>query len=709
MFSLVDAALIRPLPFPDSRRLVMVWERAPQFPRNRVAPLNFLDWSEQNRAFTAMAATAGTAPGPLVVSAGEAPDTVFVQSVTAGFFEVLGVPPLTGRTFVPADAVDGVNAAVVSERLWRTRFGMANGFVGRVIRIGSAGTVFTVVGIMPADFQILERADVWTVLPVRRTPDQRRLHYLQVIARLKPDVDLDRARADMNVVTENIERAAPDTNKGLRATIDPIQVAIVGDELRTTSLVLGSIVIFVLLLACANVANLLLARGIGRTREIAVRAALGGSRSRILRQLLTESVLLASLGGAGGLALSWVILRVAPSVVPPRTIPESIVLGLDGRVAAFGVMVTFATALVFGVAPAWHGASIPLVGAMSVGGRGASDRAGRLRQALAVLEIAAALLLMTGAGVLLRTLWSLNSVDGGYRADHVLTMSVGTGINRYRSQQDLAAFYQRLEGEVSSVAGVRLASLTSDVPLDGFSFGEAFEVVGQRPTDPAQRVAAHYQIITPGYFNTLGIPLLRGRAFTDADSGATSPVCIVNEEFVHRYLTERDPIGARVSVQAMSLRPGAPVVREVVGVIQQVKTRPGEIENAVEIYVPLAQNPWFKISATLAVQSAVAPMSLLPAIKTAIARVDPLQVVTRVRTMDEVAAESTARPRFRAQIVTTLAALALLLASIGIFSVLSFTVQQRAREFAIRLAIGADGADIMRLVVCRGLLLTACG
>jgi putative ABC transport system permease protein len=348
-----------------------------------------------------------------------------------------------------------------------------------------------------------------------------------------------------------------------------------------------------------------------------------------------------------------------------------------------------------------------LVEAMSVGGRGASDRAGRLRQALAVLEIALALLLMTGAGVLLRTLWSLNQVDAGYRADHVLTMSVGTGINRYRTQQDLTAFYQRLEREVSSVTGVRAASLTSDVPLDGFSFGEAFEVVGDRSTDPAHKVAAHYQIITPGYFKTLGIPLLRGRTFTDADSDATSPVSIVNEEFVHRYFTGREPIGARVSVQAMSLRPGAPVVREVVGVVQQVKTRPGEIENTVEIYVPLAQNPWF--SATLAVQSAVAPMSLLPAIKTAIARVDPLQVVTRVRTMEDVAAESTARPRFRAQIVATLAALALFLASIGIFSVLSFTVQQRAREFAIRLAIGADGADIMRLVVGRGLLLTVSG
>jgi len=310
----------------------------------------------------------------------------------------------------------------------------------------------------------------------------------------------------MAVVAGHIERVAPVTNRGWSAAIEPLQEAIVGNDLRATSLMLGGVVLFVLLLACANIANLILARGLGRTREIAVRAALGGSRGRIASQLLTESALLGGLGGVAGLALSWTLLRIAPSLIPPGTIPQAIVLGIDWRVAAFAVVVTILTGLLFGLAPAWQAAHVPLVEAMTGGGRGTTDRAGRVRQMLAVLEIAAALLLTTGAGLLLRTLISLNHVDPGYRADHVVSMSIKVPFMRIRAQRELAEYFQSMADEVATTPGVRVAAIGTDVPLAGTNRRQPFEIVGDSTPDQANRPSAHYQIVGPGYFDALGVP-----------------------------------------------------------------------------------------------------------------------------------------------------------------------------------------------------------
>jgi len=335
MFSLVDATLIRPLPFPDSKQLVMLWERVPQNAHNRVAGLDFVDWREQNRSFAGMAATLGRAfSTPFRATDGEVAETVALQRVTPGFFEVLGVRPIFGRSFTADDVPTGADlrpgvfseVAVVSERLWRSRFGSDPALVGRTIRLGASGQAWRVIGIMPADFQLLGAADVWTPTPDLRLT-ARRLRFLQVIGRLKPGVSLGEARSEMAAIAERLTRDAPETNKGVGVTIEPLHQAIVGDELKTTTLVLGGVVTFVLLLACANIANLILARGVGRAREIAVRAAIGGSRIRIIRQLVTESLLLGIGGGAVGLALSWAVLRAAPAIIPERTIPESIVLG----------------------------------------------------------------------------------------------------------------------------------------------------------------------------------------------------------------------------------------------------------------------------------------------------------------------------------------------------------------------------------------------
>ena len=387
MFSLVDAALIRPLPFNAPEQLVMLWERAPADAHNRVAPLNFLDWSEQNHTFVAMAAVAGG--DSTLTGTGGAAERIPGQAVTHAFFDVLGVKPIAGRTFLPDDATPRPNVVVIGERFWRSRFAADPSLIGRAITLD--GQRRTVIGIVPAAFQILSPSDCWTLLrPSPRVAAQRRPHYLRVVARLRTGVTIDQARADLRLVAETISRLSPETNKDWSVTIEPLRQAIVGTELRLTSLVLAGVVTFVLLMACANVANLLLARGVGRSREIAVRAALGGSNYRILRQLLTESVLLAVTGGAAGLTLSWAALRVAPSIIPLGSLPESVVLAFDARVVVYALMLTLATSVVFGVAPAWHATRIPMAEAMSAGGRAATGRGATFRTALAVAEIAGA-------------------------------------------------------------------------------------------------------------------------------------------------------------------------------------------------------------------------------------------------------------------------------------------------------------------------------
>jgi putative ABC transport system permease protein len=704
MFSLVDAALVRPLPFAQPDRLVMLWERSPRFPHNRVSPLNFLDWSEQQRAFASVAAIAGG--GRTLTGAGGEAERVPGQAVTWQFFDVLGIRPILGSTFTAEDSSARRMVVVIGERLWKTRFSADPAIVGRSMMLD--GQPYTIVGVAPASFQILFPADMWTLFAVRRSPEQRRQHYMQVIGRLKPGMTIEQARADMTGVAERIASVAPDTNAGWGVTIEPLRQAIVGPELRTTSLMLAGVVAFVLLMACANVANLLLARGLGRSREIAVRAALGGSRRRIVQQLLTESLLLASMGGACGLALAWATVRVAPTIIPRGTLPQAIVLSFDVRVALVAALITLATALLFGVVPSWQAAAVPLAEMTSAGGRGSTRSTGGVRAALVVGEVAAAVLLLAGAGLLVRTLMALNTIDPGFRAEKVLTLQLGLPLNRYASTDKLLAFYQASEREVSAIPGVKSAAFGGSLPLDGWDIGQGFRVPGAPPVEPARMPSAHYQIVSSAYFLTLGIDVLRGRPFGEHDTARSQQVCIVNEEFVRRHLDGRDPIGTTIGVQNMAMIGASELVpREIVGVIRQVAEEPGEKERAVEIYVPITQNPWF--SASLSVQTAGEPLSVLPAVKAAIARVDKDQPLTRVRTMEEVAAEATSQPRFRAELVGVFALLALVLAAVGIFGVLAYSVGQRAREFGIRVALGARSHDVLRLVLGGALKMTAAG
>ena len=703
IFSLIDGTLIRPLPFADPDRLLMLWEHPPGYARNRVSPLNFFDWSEQNHTFTSMAAISGG--GRTLTSISGVAERVPGQSVTTAFFDVLGIAPIAGRTFVVDDAVPQPNVVVIGERFWRTHLDGDPAAIGRVLRLD--GQPFTVIGIVPASFQILFPAEIWTPFPPRRTPEQRRQHYLQVIARLRPNATIDQARSDMDVVAQNIARISPETNKNWTVAIEPLRNAIVTGEVRSTSLVLGGVVAFVLLMACANVANLLLARGIGRAREIAVRAALGASSGQIVRLLLSESVVLAAIGGAAGLALSWAALRVAPSVVPTGLLPEGIPLRFDARVTIFAGALTCLTGVLFGMAPAWHAARTPLRDTLSSGGRASTGAAGRLRSVLAIAEVAGAVLLLAGAGLLIRTLASMTAADPGYHADSALTMSVSLPLSRYPDQTHALAFFRRADAALAAIPGVQSVGFVDNLPLDGWDIGQPVEIAGDPPTDAASRRSAHYQITSPRYFETLGIQLARGRAFTDRDVATAPQVCIVNEEFVRRFLQGREPLGTIVKVPNMAPGQAPSIPREIVGVIRQVAIGVGEKEKAPEIYVPMEQNVWY--SSAIALKTAGSPATFAAAARAAIAKIDPDQPVTRMRTMDEVASEATRGPRFRATLVSTFATIALVLAAVGIFGVLTFSVRERTREFGVRVALGATTRDILRLVVRSGVKLAGTG
>ncbi|HKE85633.1 MAG TPA: ABC transporter permease [Vicinamibacterales bacterium] len=723
IFALADATFLRPLPFTQPQdRLVMIWERYPNGFLSPVTPLDFNDWADQNRTFDAMAALSGAL---VTLNAPDsAPEQISAQAVTARFFDVLGVTPIAGRTFLPSDAATP-NVVVLNEGLWRRRFGADRTIVGRSIVIGGRAT--TVIGIVPNEFQVLPALNstntptgLWLFNePAREGVSMRRSHILRVIGRIKPGLSFDAAQRDMTAIGSRNAELFPDTNKGHDPTLQPMREALIGSEMRLTSMLLLGVVGFVLLMCCANVANLLLARTSARTRELAVRAALGATRRRIFAQLLTESLVLSTLGGVLSLAVGWAILRSAPSLVPPGVLPGAVALSFDARVIAFCAVTAFAVGLVFGLAPAWQSIGCSMMQTIARDSR-TTTRGGTFRHALVVAEVAAAVLVLSGAVLLLRTLIALQHMDAGYRAQAVLTMLVTLpmpgpgGLSRYATPESLKRFYDAIEEEVSREPGVRRVAIGSSLPLDGAWFGQAFDIDGDQPKPPAARDTAVYQMVSPSYFETLDIPIVKGRAFADTDISDGMQVCIVSEAFVRRYLGGRDPIGMRLAVPRIlfagnpALAAMAPPVREIVGVARQVKVAPTEPDPVPQLYVPVAQNAWYM--ATIIVRPSSGPAAaLLPSVRAAIARVDEEQAVSRVRTIDVVAAEATARPRFRAVLVGTFAALALMLAMVGVFGMLAYSVQARMREFGVRIALGAGARDVARLVFGSAARLTAIG
>ena len=709
IFALVDATLLRPLPFGEPDRLVSVWETTSAIPHSYGSPLNMVDWQARSRSFEKIAGFTPSVGGMVMAGADGNAETVDRQWVTAGIFDVLGVTPIAGRTFSQDDDAKRARVAVLGESFWRARFNADPGIVGRDLRLD--GMLFTVVGIVPEGFQLMGRSSIWAMRPVINLPPRARAAYaLHVVGRLKPGVSMEAAEADLGAVAAALAGEFAQTNKDRGVTLERLHDSFIGTDLRLTSMLFLGVVGFVLLICCANVANLLLARATVRMRELAVRAALGAGRRRIVRQLLTESLVLAVMGGALGMAIGAAILSVAPSVVPEGLLPASVSLTFDVRVATFCAVAALGVGVLFGVMPAWKATAFSPAEVIGSDTRTTAGAGGRLRGLLVVGEVAMAVFLLSGAGLLLRTLVAVEAFDRGYRADSVLSMLVDPLGSKYPTDDALQQFYDQVEAEVGAVPGVGGVAWASDRPLTVFeNDGVSFEIMGEPPLEDRERPGSAYQVVSPSYFSTLDLPILDGRAFDGRDRRDGIPVCIVNEAFA-RTFRGRSPVGQRVALRPSSAPEAEPVVREIIGVARQVKGRPDETADFVQVYVPMAQDLSDDIYLVVRPKAGAAE-ALVPAVRAAISRVDREQLVSvrSVLTLEDIARAATGRHRFRAVMVMAFATLALVLAMVGVFGILAYSVQQSVREFGVRRALGATTHDVLRLVLINALRVVGTG
>ena len=700
IFSAVDAILLRPLPYDEPDQLVMVWEKRPTegVLDNVVAPADFVDWEKRNQVFSAMAATSTMTAD--LTGAGE-PVRLPTGIATTAFFEVLRIRPALGRGFIPDDGVVGRHRVVVlSHQLWRDRFGSDRSIVGRKLLLN--GVPHEVVGVLSDTFAFPDDTiQIWAPIPFQGLTQapSRASHQFLVYARMKPEVGLADARADMDRVAAQLSEEYPDTNRTHGAWVTTM-----ADEVREPVraglwLLLGAVA-FVLLIACVNVANLLLARAASRRREIAVRAAVGASRARIAGQMLTESVLLAVIGGIAGLVVAYwgmqLTRQLAPENVPVLGIKN---IGLDLRVLAFTFGLSLITGLLFGTLPAWTLAGQDANEVLKGGGRmGGVKR--RMRVALVVSEIALASLLLVGAGLTWRSFHTLLNAEPGVNTDHVLTAFVTLPAARYRGDEEILSTFGQIEQRFAAIPGVRAVGATSMLPLSGMDGRRGVGIEG-RQSDPDAPTRAHPRSVTPGYFAAIGVQLIAGRQFTAADTANAPLVVIVNDTMARRYWPGESPLGKRVTFS------GTPEWREVIGVVRDVRHWGLDVPVNPELYLPEAQFPFTFMTFTLA--TTVDPASLASAVRDQLRAVDPDLPLSSVRTMKQVAAGSVESRASAMRLLAIFGILALVLAAAGIYGVMTHMVALRSSEIGVRMTLGARPADVMRLILREGVIQAIAG
>jgi putative ABC transport system permease protein len=690
VFSVVNGVLIQPLPFKEPHRLVAVREVNPRFSNEPIGTSfpNFKDWEEQNQVFVQIAASTGQF---LTLLGEDEPVRIRSQNVSSSFFSMLAVDAILGRTFLSEEHKPGHRKVVIlSHELWQRRYGSDPEILQRTLTLD--GSPYSVVGVMPSGFKFLRDADLWTPLELSGTlQEMRGARFLQVVARLKPETSIEHARAGMNMLAQQLGTEYPQTNSGWEVSLVILQERLVGNVTKGLLILLAA-ASFVLLIACANVANLLLARGATQQKEIAIRVALGAGRRRVIQQLFTESALLSLLGGGLGLLLAlWGIdmLRALSPAILPR-IDE---IRIDRRVLGFTLLASLLTGLLFGLAPARQATRIDLQETLKEGGGSSASNGRLLRGALVISEIALSLILLIGAGLLGRSLLALVSVYPGFCTENLITMELSLPQYKYPHERQQGAFFQELLERAHSLPGIRSAALTTVLPLSGNESKSSFTIEGR---ESAGKYWANAQTISPDYFRMMAIPLLKGRAFATSDADGASDVVIINEIMSRLFWPDQDPLGKRISFGDSGLT--------VVGVVGNIKHGLGA-ELEPDIYFP------FESSRTmiLVARTESDAMAMAAPLRALVHSIDKDQPIENFRTMEQVVSSSVAQSRSLTIMLGVFASLALALAAVGVYGVVSFSVTQRTREVGIRMALGAQPGDIVRLVLRQGMTLALIG
>jgi len=709
IFSFADAALLRPLPYPEPDRIVRVLEVNPGGNLGGASTLNFLDWQVQSTAFEFLAAQTLMSA---TISGIDSP--IFVQGarVSPRYFDIAGVKPALGRVFVEDEAQPGKDHVVVmNHSLWVKSFGADRSLVGRVIQLD--GEAYTVVGVMPAGTSFDRgHQQLWIPLAFRPSEMTRDYRWFGVFGRLKRGVPLSQARAEMKTLGARMAAAHPETNQGWSVQVDRFADILIGRSLRASLEVLMAAVGMLLLIGCANLANLTLSRVFAREREVALRMALGAGRWRVVRQFLIEHGLLAMCGGVLGIGVGYVVMRALNAALPPDAFPAEVQVTMNARVLFFALGISLLAGFLLGVVPALQAARPHLMAAMKEGGRGTflSGTRRRARSALVIAEVALAFVLLTGAGLMLRSFFQLLDVRAGFEAANVLTMRLPVTPKRFPEPARLEAYLQEIRAAVDAIPGVRETAMTSALPLRGWALITPFAVAGRADGDHLRWPFGFYKIVSPSYFDTLGIALRKGRTLQQSDDAGSPLVLLINESAAKKFFDDQEPLGQRLLIPED--KPGASeygrdVPWEIVGVIADEKINSLSDQRSAGVYVSSAQTPYY--TPNLVVRSTVEPRSLERAIRQAIQRVSEQQAVSDVRTMEEIKTESLLSARLEALLLTVFGGLALALAGIGIYGVISYSVSQRTHELGLRAALGARSGDLLRLVLINGLWLTVFG